>query len=94
LAVNGNQETIWKTISLVLVTILVTGTPGIVYALRTWSVNDEVHLIRDRQDNVRDRLTTSEQEIRGLHLDVDRLQRQIDVLNERLEAHVSAPHKP
>jgi uncharacterized protein YpmS len=77
---NGNHATIWKTIALVLVTILITGTPGIVYALRTWSLNDEVGLIRERQDDVRDRLARIEAQREDLESEIEQLHARIDYL--------------
>lgn len=58
--VDTGGETVWKTVALILVTVLLTGTPGIVYALRTWTLNSRTDLIQTRQDDVRDRLARLE----------------------------------
>jgi hypothetical protein len=84
----GDISVVWKTVALVLVTVLLTGTPGIIYALRTWSVAEDVTLIRDRQDNVRDRLATLEAHMLNLESDVARVQQDIDELAARLDTHV------
>jgi hypothetical protein len=54
--VNG----VWKSLALVAVTILVAGAPGMIYALRTWSVTNRIDLIGTRQDDVRERLARLE----------------------------------
>jgi uncharacterized protein YpmS len=83
MAANENENghaAIWKTIALILVTILITGTPGLVYALRTWSLNDEVGLIRERQDDVRDRLARIEAQREDLESEIEQLHARIDYL--------------
>jgi peptidoglycan hydrolase CwlO-like protein len=61
---------VWKTIALVLTTILITGTPGIVYALRTWSLNDDV---RDRLTRLEAQKEDADSEIEQLHQRIDAL---------------------
>ena len=78
---NGaNGYTVWKPIALVLVTILLAGSPGIVYSLRTWSLRDETKQIRERQDDVRQRLAVVESQLLTLRIELDSLE-------ERLRQH-------
>lgn len=79
--VNG----VWKSLALIVVTILIAGSPGMIYALRTWSVSTRVDLIQTRQDDVRDRLTRLEAQHEALvekfteqTVDLQRLQAQVD----------------
>jgi predicted nucleic acid-binding Zn-ribbon protein len=51
-----------------------------VYALRTWSLNDEVGLIRERQDDVRDRLARIEAQREDLESEIEQLHARIDYL--------------
>lgn len=68
---------VWKAIALVCITVLVAGAPGIVYAIRTWGIANEVHVIKERQDDVRLRLgileernTVLEEQVRELHAEL------------------------
>ena len=81
--VNG----VWKAIALVLVTVLIAGSPGIIYALRTWSVANELKLVRDRQDDVRERLTAVETHLSDLQHDNDRLFAEVGLLRNELREH-------
>lgn len=69
-----DNQSVWKPIALVLVTILLTGAPGIVYALRTWTVADDLSTVRDRQDNVRDRLASLEAQVNEMQEDIARIE--------------------
>jgi hypothetical protein len=86
---NGGISAIWKTIALVLVTILLTGTPGIIYALRTWTVSEDLKLVRDRQDNVRDRLAALEVEVADLEEDILRAQSELDQAYILINNHIT-----
>lgn len=77
---NGGVASLWKWVAALLATILLTGAPSIVYALRTWDLKAEVKLLRERQDDVRGRLNTLEAENRSL-------QAQIIDLHEDLMLH-------
>jgi hypothetical protein len=65
---DGPVDGIWKSIALICITILIAGSPGLIYALRTWSVSDEVRVVRDRQDDVRDRLARLEVQVTSLQI--------------------------
>lgn len=73
----GNGNTVWKPVALVLVTILLTGAPGIVYSLRTWSLRDDTAQIRERQDDVRQRLAVVEAKVEALQTEVINLRAEV-----------------
>lgn len=56
---NGRTTEVWKWISALLVTVLLAGSPGIIYALRSPSP-EKVEQINDRQQLVLQRLAAIE----------------------------------
>jgi hypothetical protein len=68
------------------VTILVAGAPGMIYAIRTWSVSSRVDLIQDRQDDVRDRLARVETKYDALLINFDDQKEEIHRLQAQLDA--------
>lgn len=79
---NDNNGSFWKWISALLATILLAGSPGIVYALRSPSP-DQVNVIQERQQNVLQRLAVAENEIVALQNQVIDLVQQLRTLLER-----------
>jgi hypothetical protein len=69
----------WRYAAVVAVTILLAGAPGIVYALHTWGLGSDVEQIRDRQDDVRTRLTALEVQVRANQDLLRDVQMQLDV---------------
>lgn len=68
---------VWKSLALICCTVLVAGAPGIIYAVRTWGIRDDVTLIRDRQDDVRIRLTVLERQQQDMAEEIKELRAQL-----------------
>lgn len=83
MANGANGSSLWKYVATIAVTVMLAGSPGILYALRTWNINTEVKVIRERQDDVRTRLTIVEAQLRAEHDLVVDLQEQIRDLQAR-----------
>jgi hypothetical protein len=66
---NGPVNGIWKSVALVTVTVLVAGAPGMIYALRTWSVATRIDQIQERQDDVRTRLAILETRVDNMSVE-------------------------
>lgn len=68
MATNGGSQVngVWKWLAAICLTVLISGAPGILYALRTWNTQSQVEIIRERQDDVRTRLAVLEAQHRTL----------------------------
>ena len=78
---NGNGGTPWRWIAAICAAIMLAGAPGIVYALRTWGLNEQVGIIKERQDDVRIRLGILESQN-------DELRHQVELLRLALAQHI------
>lgn len=72
----ADVSAVWKWVAAILATILLAGAPGMVYALKSPSQAD-VKLIRDRQDDVRIRLSVVEAQLRENALVLQQLRDEI-----------------
>jgi hypothetical protein len=77
MSANETPGGVWKWVAAILVTILLTGSPSVLYALRTWGLRDDVHEIRERQDDVRLRLTAVEVQAQLMLAEIDRLREEL-----------------
>ena len=89
MSTNGGNGTaaardLWKYIATVCVTIMITGSPGLLYALRTWNLQARVDLIQQRQDDVRERLARLEAEFQADDVTRQQLREEIAAIRAQL----------
>ena len=86
-------EGVWKWIAAILAAILLSGMPGLVYAIRTPS-SAEVEVIRDRQQIVLQRLAAIEVRLNSLETQLSALYLEQARQSDKLNAHIEKQGSP